>query len=398
MNVITKVIHAVALTSAVVALAACGSDSSSDSEESGPIIVGAAIAKTGFMTVVDEAPLKATQMTIDEINEAGGVNGRQLELISVDTASDRAKGKAAAEKVIADGAEILIVSCDYDGGLPAASVGVANDLLTISLCAGSLKFGVQGVGPTAFTPAVSALSEGAVGSEFALSRGWNTAFQLLDTTISYNEETCQGFADNYQAAGGEIVGTAEFQNADTSIASQIASIKAADPKVIQICTYTPGAATVLRQIRAAGITQPIVGTATEDGTYWTKSVPNLSDFYIPVSISIWGDDPDPEVNDFVKRYTDRFGEPATGYPVFGVAVAQMIEDGIEATDGSTDGETLTKALEEWRDHPLLPGPTTFTPERHITMARPMRIIEYKDGKPRYLETVELENPPAFSLR
>lgn len=404
-----SVLCALALSTSM--LAACGSDNNDSSttgaesgtptssapKETGPIMIGAAVAKSGFMTAYDGQPFQALQLKIAQLNAAGGIAGRKIKIVSADTASDKSKAKAAAEKVLARGAKILIVSCDYDYSAPAAQVGVDQKLLTISLCASSLKFGVQGVGPTAFTPSNSALTEGAAGSEFAMKKGWKKAFQLVDTGTSYAGETCKGFADNYKAGGGTIVGTDRFNNDDSAIASQVAKIKSSGADVLNICSYVPGVGSALRQIRAAGITMPIVANAAVDGTYWVKAVPKLSDFYVPAHISIWGDDPSAEANAFVKDFTKKYGAPYTAYPVFGYVAGEMIQKAVEANNGSTDGEALTKTLDGWKDEPTTVGPTTFTPEQHINLGRPMRIESYTNGKEKFLEMVQVKNPPEFSL-
>lgn len=380
--------------------AACGGGSTKSPEtETGPIIIGAPVAESGFMTAYDGAPFQALELAVKEINAKGGVDGRKIQIVSSDTGSDRANGKAAAEDVIGKGAQIVVASCDYDYGSPAALASTQAGLLTLSLCAQSLKWGVQGISPLAFTPANATVTEGAVAAEWAESKGWAKAFVLNDPTTSYDTETCDSFTERFKAKGGQIVGSDTFKNGDASIASQIAAIKSASPQpdFIRLCSYVPGVATALRQIRAAGITLPIVGNAADDGSYWLKSVPDLSDFFYPAHASIYGDDPSPQVNEFVKNFTSAYGAPpATSYALFGYANGQLIADAIKEA-GSTDGAALTKVLEGWKDHDLIVGPTSYTDEVHIPLDRPMAIVEVQGGKPKFLEQVQLSTPPAFKL-
>ena len=68
------------------------------------------------------APHKAMEVAIDEINAKGGLLGKQIKIIYADTKSDIAYGATAAQDVIDKGAQMVVVTCDYDYGSAAASV------------------------------------------------------------------------------------------------------------------------------------------------------------------------------------------------------------------------------------------------------------------------------------
>ena len=124
-----------------------------------------------------------------------------------------------------------------------------------------VKAGIQGVGPNSFSSSVLAAVQGATMAEWAYeTREARTAYVLLDTTIEYNRGICSGFDWMFPTLEGtEIVGTDTFRNDDASIASQVTRIRALDeqPDVIMLCSYIPGAASAVRQLRAAGITSLI---------------------------------------------------------------------------------------------------------------------------------------------
>lgn len=160
------------------------------------------------------------------------------------------------------------------------------------LCAEDIKAGIQGVGPNSFSASVLAAVQGATMAEWSLGeRGAKTGYVLLDTTIEYNKGICTGFDWMFPNAGGDIVGRDTFKNGDASIASQITRIKAleTEPDVIMLCSYIPGAASAVRQIRAAGINSLILNGSAVDGSYWLNATPNLSGFVVPVQGSIYGE-------------------------------------------------------------------------------------------------------------
>ena len=276
-------------TKALVALAAlslvaagCGGDddsggdgaASSGSKE--PITIGFSIAKTGFLAAYDGPPRTAAEIAINEINEKGGIDGRKLEIVESDTKSDQNQGSNAAIEVLDKGADVLVVSCDFDYGGPSAREAQKRGILSMSTCAGSLKFGPLGIGPLAFSMGAPGVSQGAAPAEWAYEeKGWRKGYVLVDKAIAFDVENCEGASERWKTLGGEIVGTDSFQFEDTSISSQVTRLKAANPQpeVLFLCSSQPALAKALRQIRAAGIDTPIVSGGSFDGDYWKNAVP-----------------------------------------------------------------------------------------------------------------------------
>jgi len=378
-----------------VSAAACGSDKDSPSDggdaPTGPIVIGAAIAKSGFVSAYDMPSYNSFKLRVDEINAAGGINGREIELIENDTKSVIDRGGQAAQELIDKGAEVMLVSCDFDFGSPAAAVAQKAGLVSISLCASSPKFGAQAIGDKAFSFQPSVGNQAAVLATFAMSKGWDTAFVLLDDTLAYTRGMNSAFVDFYEELGGSVADEDSFKNDDSSIATQISAIEAADPDVILMNSYPPGGASALRQIRAAGIDTPAIAGEAFDGTYWTDAVPGLSDFYISTDATIFGDDINPAVNEWAAAYEEKYDEaPSKGQSVMGYVVAQGLEKALEDTKGVTDGDTLAAALEAFKDVELITGPVSFSDSEHIPLNSPLVIMQYTDGQPKYVETVTPE--------
>jgi branched-chain amino acid transport system substrate-binding protein len=383
-------------------LAACGGGSRADDEsgdgssnETGPIVVGMAIAKTGFLAAFDAPAVKAFKLAVEQINADGGIDGRQVEIVEADTQSKPEQVRSAGESVLDKGADVMITSVDYDFAGPAAQAAQQAGKLAISLGASSVKFGVQGIGPLAFTTGLASYSEGAVLANIAQQKGWDNAFVLKDPSLSYSDETCQGFRAQWDKAGGATAGDATFMNSDESVSSQVAEIQKANPGFIALCSYPPGGASAVRQIRAAGIDVPIVAGVTFDSASWLDSVPGLSDFYVAAVISVHGDDPSPEVNDFSAAYEKKYGELPTngGQAANGFVAAQLIKTGVESAR-STDGLKVAKALE--KENSTLYGPATYTSTIHIVGDTTRRVLQFQDGKPKYLDDVEVG--PGVDLR
>jgi branched-chain amino acid transport system substrate-binding protein len=360
------------------------------------LTVGFAIAKSGWMEAYDTPAATAAKVRIDEINAAGGLLGRQIAVVEADTRTDRAGSAKAGLEVLDKGAEMMVVSCDYDFGAPAALAAEAEGMNSFFLCAEDVKAGIQGVGPNSFSSSVLAPVQGATMAEWAhAKRNARTAFVLEDTFIEYNKGICTGFNWMFpHLEGAEIVGTDTFKNDDASIASQITRIKslAKEPDVIMLCSVMPGAAAAVRQIRAAGINSLILNGSAVDGSYWLAATPDLSGFVVPVQGSIYGDDPRPAVEAFNKAYEAKTGaRPASQYAYPGYVLIDLWAKAVERA-GTVEGAKVTAELEKMRNEPTAFGSRSFTPELHHQDTALMQIIEITSGKPARVDEWQITKP------
>lgn len=366
-------------------------------QDAEPIILGAAIAQSGFIAAYDADPAKAAEMAIKEINDAGGVLGRPLKMIYADTKSDIPQGAVAALEVLDQGADVVIVTGDFDFGGTAARTANAQGKLAIAPFAADPKFGVEGIGPYAFTFSTASDTVGTVLAEFATSRGWKTAYALTQTNIQYDLSVSAAFQSRFKELNGDIslVGTDTFTMDDATIATHITRIKALDPQpdVLLLATFTPAGPGALRQLRAAGLAMPILSGEDMDGDYWLDSVPNLSNFYFAAMGSIYGDDPRPEVNAFIAAFTALHGaHPATAHTLTGYSVIQAIKIAAERA-GSVDSDKMKAEFEKFTAEPLLVGLTSFNELTHINFQRPMVIMQVQDGKHSFVEMRTPEKIP-----
>ena len=390
-----------AATTAAAILAAVGLVQQPAHAADHEVVIGFAIAQSGWMDAYDGPPLIGAMMAIDDFNAEGGILGKKIRAVVSDTKTDAVQGAKAGTEVVAKGANFMVVSCDYDMGAPAATVAHANEMIAISFCASDAKMGVQGIGPYTFTMNTPGQVEGAIAAAYSWERGWRKAYALLDASIEYNKSVCHGFLEYWKKLGGEVVGVDTFMQEDPSIASQITRYKQAaeakgEPDVMALCSYVPGAVSAIRQVRGAGIDVPIVSGDAMDGHYWAEGVPGLSDHYAVTFGSIYGDDPRAEVNDFFARYREEHGEPDTSFPLNGYSVIQALKIAAERAN-SLDSDAVLAELNKFDKEPLLWGATTFVPDMHIDMFHPMTVIQIQDGKGSFAASIGLDDPPALQL-
>ncbi len=382
--------------SAVLTALLCSAPLASQAQED--VTVGFAIALSGFIAPYDDGPYKAAQLAIADINARGGLLGRKIVEVSSDTASDPAQGATAATDVLSAGAEMVMVTCDFDFGAPAALVANAQNKLAFSSCAADAKFGVQGIGPNAYTMATATTQQGAILAEFAFNElGARKVYILNDLQVEYNKSLCSAFQTRWEElAGAEGIAGYDEYNAgtDTVIPAQVTRMKEAEANadVVMFCGAINGGSYV-RQIRAGGVTLPIISGESMDGDYWIEAIPDLSDFYNLTYGSMFGDDPDPRVNDFVARYTAMHGaRPVTGHALTGYGVIEAWSTAVERA-GTFDTDAVRAELDKFQDEPFVVGRTSFSPELHINVKRPMVVMKVTDGKPAALGLFGAEKAP-----
>lgn len=353
------------------------------------IVVGFATAASGFMQAYDKPAQDAAMIRIDEINKAGGLMGKQIEVVTADTKTDRAEGAKAGLEVLDKGADLVIVSCDYDFGSPAALAAESAGKVSFFLCAESIKAGIQGVGPHSFSASVLAAVQGATMAEWAYNKkNARSFYRLLDNWTEYNKGICDGFDWMMpKLKDAQLVGSDTFKNDDASIAAQITRIKSLpkEPDAIMLCTMMPGAVSAIKQIRAAGINSMILNGSGVDGSYWLNAVPDLSNFYVPVQGSIYGDDPNPKVNEFNANYKAATGgDPSSQYVYPGYVLIDVWAKAVERA-GDTDAEKVVAELEKMKDEPTLFGSRSFSSEIHHQNKSRYLIVETDKGKPHVVD-------------
>ena len=355
-----------------------------------PLNIGIVQAGSGFMGPIDTPARNALLMEVEKVNAAGGVNGQPITVNFVDTETKFDQYAPLAQKVIDEGANVLLVTCDYDVSSPAALVAEAKNILNMAPCIGDPIYGPKGGLKLGFSAGSGVPGEATNMAEFANSKGWKTAVLLKDTSIKYTQNQCTVFDKRFTELGGKVIKTYEYKQGD-SVKETVSKIASGDkPDVIVNCGYNPGGGQVAKEIRDGGLDTPIISGFGMDGDFWVGAIPNLKDYYVVTYASKNGDDSDPAVNEYAKAYEAKYGQlPDVGGFVTGPTTLQLILEAYKQA-GSWDGDKLTAALESMKDVPTLAGPSSFSPDLHINVTRPMRVLEVKDGKLVYVATVTPE--------
>jgi branched-chain amino acid transport system substrate-binding protein len=373
----------------LVVMSGCGGSGDSTASPSGglpeEITIGAAIAKTGYMAPYDET-IAAVEQLVEETNARGGINGHQVRVIQADTRSDPQQTVVAVQEVIEDGADVLVFSGEALLAAAGSPLAEENDKLNISN-ANEPGYGPPTTGRLSFSSYPSLLSEASAAATFLHGKGVERPFLFRDTSLIYSKVYCSTFEETWEKLGGAIEGSVDFDNSDESVASQVSELRGSDADAVVMCSYPPGGAAAIKQIRAAGIDLPIFGPGAFDGTFWTKGI-DTDGIYVTSNGSTY--DPPDKATAKLFESLERAGvDTDVSSSLLGAyAGGQVILSVIEET-GSVEGSVLADALEA-KPRETIVGKLSYTPDDHHPHGT-WPVYVYVDGKPKLVEKVK----PAF---
>ncbi len=355
-----------------------------DSSAPATIKIGNMASTTGKDATYGQSSTRAARLAIDEINAAGGVLGKQIELIFEDTQSKPGETATVAKKLITrDHVVALIGEIISSRSLEAAGVAQALKIPMLT--------------PTATNPAVTATGDyifracfidpfqGSVLAKFARQDlGSKRAAVLTSISSSYSTGLGQVFREQFVAAGGEIVADQKFAEGDKDFKAQLTAIRSAKPDVIFIPAYYTEVALIAKQVRELGITVPmlggdgweapeliqIAGTAVE-GCYYSTHFSASST--------------DPKIMGFVARYQARYdGQTPDCMAALGYDGVYMMVDAIRSA-GVADPLKIKEALATTKGFEGVTGRIDMDANRNAS--KPATILKIEDGKFLYLKTV-----------
>jgi branched-chain amino acid transport system substrate-binding protein len=385
---LAKLAPALAIVATAALLAGCGGGESTGSSASGglpeTIVLGAAIAKSGYLAPYDSS-ISAVEQLVEEVNAEGGIDGSRLKVITVDNRSDPQRAPIAAQEAVEAGADVLLFSGESLTAAAAAPVAEENDMLNFTLAASEPGFGPPTTGRLSFDPYPNLLSEASADATFVKRRGFEKPFLFRDTAAIYGKAECAGFQESWERLGGSVVGSVDFKNEDESIAGQVAQLKKADADVVMMCSYPPGGASAVKQIRDAGVDLPIVAAGAFDGTYWLKGISNTENIYLALNGSSY-DPPNPEAAKVYEKLEESgFDTDVSSVILSAYTAGQLIVAALREA-GTTEGNALADALEA-KPHKTVIGDVEYSPGDHYPNEGTWSFYVFADRKPKLLEKI-----------
>ncbi len=349
-----------------------------------PIKVGEFACLTGKDATFGQSQHKGILLALEEINAAGGVLGRKVELLSEDNQSKSGESATAAKKLLSRDKVIAILG-EVTSGRSLEVAPLAQGAKIPMIATGATNPAVTQKGDYVFRVCFIDDFQGTVMAKFALNdlKAKKVA-TLTSVSSAYSVGLAKFFKATFTAGGGTVVAEQKFSEGDKDFRAQLTAIKAANVDAVFVPGYYTEAALVARQARSLGLTIPLfggdgweseklleIGGAALNGTYY-------STHFTP-------ENKEPAVVTFVKKFKSRWSdETPDAYAALGYDSLYILVDAIRRS-GVTEGPKLRNAIASTKNFSGASGVTTLDKDRNAS--KPATIIAIKGGKLQFFKTV-----------
>jgi len=380
-----------------LALAGCGDSGGSaggGGGEDGTYRVGVLVGLTGSYAALGVPERQAIELYFDQLNEDGGIDGREVELVVLDTASDEGTAvnqfrKLATEENVhavlgpsSSGESIALRS--FSGSLMVPTIALAS---SSSIVEPPEEAGYMFKQYTGTNESLQAQLQ------FAKDQGWEKV-GLLHTNDGYGQDPAQRIQDVADSIGVEITGVEPFDATATDVTAQLGSLSEGSPDAVLVWAVNPANAVVASSAESIGF-EPVLfnspgagsqayidtGGAAVDGTFLQGSV-------VLAPQSLEEDNPQYEItNRLVDTFQEEYGEAAGQYAANGWDGSLMLENAIRAaaehdpSDVQATRDAIRDSLESNTQEVVgVNAIYTFTPEFHGSVELTgLAVLEVVDG-------------------
>ena len=339
------------------------------------IRIGVLMPMTGDTANFGISSSNAIRMAADEVNNGGGINGKQVELLIQDDRSDPTEAANIATKFVSQD-DVHAILGEVGSTRTLAAAPIAQNAKIPMLTPSSTNVEVTRKGNYIFRSCFIDTVQGPAMAQFA-ARSLNAkrAALMIDRRNDYSTGLEKAITDVYVPLGGVIVVTQSYQAGDQDFNAQITSIKGANPDVIFVPGYYGDVALFAKQARDKGLTAPLVGGDGWDSpTLYQIGGAALDGSYFTDHYSSY--DPDPRVQKFVNDYRKRYGVVPDALAATGYDAALIMFDAIKRA-GSLDGTAIRDALAATKNFPGVTGMVTFNENRDAV--KPIIMIKIEPG-------------------
>lgn len=300
---------------------------------------------TGDQAVWGQCESNTVKMMFEDINNSGGLLGKKFEVVCYDTRGDAQEAVNAVKRLTGQDKVIAVLGPNASGNaIPISSVLEEMKVPDIATVATNPKVTVVDgkVKPFNFRVCFIDPYQGAVAAGFAIDvLKAKTAAVLYDVADDYSQGLSEFFEATFKEKGGTIVAKEGFKLGDTDFRAQLTTIKDANPDIIFMPYFFKEVALSSNQARELGITATLMG-----GDGWpSEQLLSMAQDAVEGSYFVNHlDYDDPEVQDFKKKYKEKFGKDVelNGYLAHDACL--MLVDAIKRAN-SFDSVKITEALE-----------------------------------------------------
>jgi branched-chain amino acid transport system substrate-binding protein len=359
----------------VLAAAACSIGCKKQNSGTGDIVIGEFASLTGGTATFGTSSHDGLTMAVDEANSAGGVLGRKIKIVTADDASDVTQAGTAVQKLINQDGAVAIIG-EVASKRSIAGAGICTKYKIPMLSPASTNPGVTmldgQVRPWIFRICFTDDFQGSANARWAVDKGWKSIAIMTDNDEDYSKGLARSFKEAFESHG-TIIKDVTYRNSDRDFQSQLKLIADAKPDAIYVPGYYTEIGMITNQAAGMGLKVPFFGGDGWDSPETLKADSTQGDFY---SDHFTAQDPNPQVQDFVKSYSAKYGKSPDSMTVLGYDAGKVMIDAIKRA-GSAEPDAIRAALAA-TVYTGVSGKITI--DEHHNARKPIVILEIKDHK------------------
>ncbi|MDQ2856964.1 MAG: ABC transporter substrate-binding protein [Acidobacteriota bacterium] len=362
--------------------------------QTGPIIVGYYGDLTGRTSNFGVSTKRGAEMAADEINKAGGIDGRQITILSEDDEGRPEKAATVVTKLIDQDRVIALVGEVASGNTLAAAPKAQNAHVPM-------------ISPSSTNPAVTQVGDyisrvcfidpfqGEVMAKFAANTlKAKSAAIMLDFNSPYSRGLTEFFEKSFKKLGGKVVSTQSYTQGDRDYKGQLTSIRSLNPDVIYVPGYYGEVGVIAKQAKQLDIKAPLLGGDGWDAPQlWELGGDALNGSFISNHYSV--EDPSPAIQKFVADYKARYNIIPDALAALGYDAMRVLADALKRA-GTSEGPKLRDAINATQGFVGVTGIISLNADRNAI--KPAVVLKLQDGKYVYQETIKPDTgdaaPPA----
>jgi branched-chain amino acid transport system substrate-binding protein len=352
----------------------------------GSIKIGGLLETSGSVASLGQPGLEGAMLAVDQINAKGGIDGKKIELVNLNTESDNTKAVTAVKRLLEQDDIVALVG-PMNSGSSYAIIDTVQRANTPMISNG----GSRGIvlPPTDkkwifLSPLTDVLVQSVMMED--MKRRGITKIALLHADSPFGTSGRDQLEKNAASFGITLVSQQSYSNDDKDMTPQLTKIRAADPQAVVIWATGPGQAVAVKNYRQLGLTQPLyLSHAANDFNFLRLAGGSADDILIPsskiyVTDSLAADDPQkPLLEEFVRDYRAKYGKPPATFAGNAYDAVMMIAEGLRKA--GPNRAKLRDAIEATKDHFGVTAVYTYGADDHFgAKADSVVMLTVKDSK------------------
>ncbi|MCL6638817.1 MAG: ABC transporter substrate-binding protein [Firmicutes bacterium] len=368
----------VALVAVALVAAGCGGGGGESRQAGGDTIkIGFLGGKTGNHAHYGIETLKGMQMAVEDINKAGGLLGKKVEIVEGDHGSNSSEAASVTQKLITQNKVVAVVG-DPTTGITKLAAPICQSNKVVLMSAGAVGTGVVEIGDYIFRDTLlDAVAAPAVTRYLAEDLKWKKVALVTTTGLAYSESLTDIFKPALAKYGIEIVDEETIMEKDTNFSAQVTKLSQKQFDGVVFTGYYTEGALFMKEMRKQGLKQVMVGG---DGLLG-KELYELGEGAVEGSMVYTGfavaDNAEGKTKAFIDSYKAKNnGSPPDMFSAQGYDAVMLLADAIKAAN-SAEPAKFREKLAQTRDWKGVTGTISFD-EKREPIKSPVYLLEVKN--------------------